>query len=118
VLFVEAPQDEAEIEAVARALADVPLLFNWAEGGKTPPVGYARLRELGFRIVIFPISTLLAATRAMGDVLDRIRVDGTPAEALAGLPRFAEFTDFIGLPEVRDLEARYAAGELKTQAST
>ncbi|MDQ6773456.1 MAG: hypothetical protein M3024_10765 [Candidatus Dormibacteraeota bacterium] len=25
------------------------------------------------------------------------------------LPRFAEFTDFVGLPEIRDLEARYSA---------
>ena len=36
MLFVEAPQSEAEIEAVARAFPDVPLLFNYAEGGKTP----------------------------------------------------------------------------------
>jgi len=117
-LFVEAPQDEAEIEAVARAFPDVPLLFNWAEGGKTPPVTHARLRELGFRIVIFPISTLLAATRAMREVLEHIRLDGTPAGALAGLPRFGEFTDFIGLPEVRGLEARYATGEPRPPAST
>src|SRR5581483_9273925 len=38
-LFVEAPQSEAEIEAVAEAFPDVPRLFNYAEGGKTPPVG-------------------------------------------------------------------------------
>jgi 2,3-dimethylmalate lyase len=111
MLFVEAPQDEAEVEAVAHALADVPLLFNWAEGGRTPPLPYARLRELGFRLVIFPISTLLAATRAIGEVLDAIRTEGTPRGVLASLPRFAEFTDFIGLPEVQDLEARYASGE-------
>jgi 2,3-dimethylmalate lyase len=108
VLFVEAPQDEDEVAAVARAFPDVPLLFNWAEGGKTPPLTYERLRDLGFRIVIFPISTLLAATRAIREVLDVIRADGSPARALAGLPRFAEFTDLIGLPEVVGLEARYA----------
>jgi carboxyvinyl-carboxyphosphonate phosphorylmutase len=110
-LFVEAPQDDAEIAAVARAFPDVPLLFNWAEGGKTPPVSYDRLRELGFRIVIFPIGTLLAATRAIRGVLDAIRADGTPVRALSGLPRFAEFTDLIGLPEVLGLESRYAAAE-------
>ena len=37
-LFVEAPQSAAEIEAVARAFPDVPLMFNYAEGGKTPAV--------------------------------------------------------------------------------
>ncbi|HUY61884.1 MAG TPA: isocitrate lyase/PEP mutase family protein, partial [Candidatus Dormibacteraeota bacterium] len=64
VLFVEAPQSADEIAAVAAAFPDTPLLFNWAEGGKTPPVSLDRLRELGYRIVIFPISTLLAATAA------------------------------------------------------
>src|SRR5262249_32514836 len=37
VLFVEAPEDEAEVSAVARTFSGVPLLFNWAEGGRTPP---------------------------------------------------------------------------------
>ncbi|MGH7961114.1 MAG: isocitrate lyase/PEP mutase family protein, partial [Candidatus Binatia bacterium] len=55
VLFVEAPQSEQEIETVANTLTGIPLLFNWAEGGKTPPVSLARLRECGFRIVIFPV---------------------------------------------------------------
>src|SRR6185437_3440378 len=37
VLFVEAPQSEQEVARVANELSDVPLLFNFAEGGKTPP---------------------------------------------------------------------------------
>jgi 2-methylisocitrate lyase-like PEP mutase family enzyme len=109
VLFFEAPQSQEEIRAVARAFPDVPLLFNWAEGGKTPPIGYAELRELGFRVIIFPISALLAATRGVRDVLARIRSDGTPASVLPELPRFGEFTDFIGLAEIRELEARFGA---------
>ena len=107
VLFVEAPQSEPEIRAVAAAFPGVPLLFNWAEGGKTPAVERDLLAELGFAIVIFPISTLLAATGAMREVLARIRADGTPLRALGGLPQFSEFLDFIGLPEVRQLEQRY-----------
>jgi len=63
---------------VAAAFQDVPLLFNYAEGGKTPAVEYGLLAELGFAIVIFPISTLLAATKAMRDVLARIKRDGSP----------------------------------------
>ena len=64
-LFVEAVLTETEAAEVGRAFPDVPLLFNWAEGGKTPPVSLARLTEIGYRIVIFPIGTLLAATAAM-----------------------------------------------------
>ena len=111
VLFIEALVSEAEIEAAAAAFPGVPLLFNWAEGGKTPPVSLDRLTELGYRIVIFPIGTLLAATAAMRRILKEIATAGTPAAVLGELPTFGEFTDFIGLPEVRDLEQRYIARE-------
>ena len=109
VLFIEAVTSEAEAEEAVRAFPGVPLLFNWAEGGKTPPIGLDRLKELGYRIVIFPIGTLLAATGAMRRILQEIAAAGTPAAALRELPTFAEFVDFIGLPEVREAEQRYAA---------
>jgi carboxyvinyl-carboxyphosphonate phosphorylmutase len=107
VLFVEAAESEDEVQTVANELAGVPLLFNWAEGGKTPPVDYARLRQLGFRIVIFPISTLLAATQAVRDTLAQIRAAGTPIPILDRLPRFGDFLDFIGLAEIQELERRF-----------
>jgi 2-methylisocitrate lyase-like PEP mutase family enzyme len=114
VLFIEAPESEAEIEAVARRFEDVPLLFNYAEGGKTPPVGYEFLRRLGFSLVIFPLSAMLAATAAIRSVLAQIKADGTPVNALPSLIPFGEFPfgeflKFIGLPEVRALEQRFAA---------
>ena len=107
-LFVEAPRGEEEIEAVAGAFPDVPLLFNWVEGGETPPVPLERLKELGFRLVIFPLSAMLAATRSVRETLATIRADGSPISIMEErLMPFGEFTDLIGLPEVRDLEARY-----------
>jgi len=109
VLFIEAVVSEAEAEEVARAFPDVPLLFNWAEGGKTPPIGLDRLTELGYRIVIFPIGTLLAATAAMRRILREIAQAGTPARIMGEVPSFGEFLDFIGLPEVRAVEQRYIA---------
>jgi 2,3-dimethylmalate lyase len=110
-LFVEAVATEQEAQEVARAFPDVPLLFNWAEGGKTPPIGLDRLTELGYRIVIFPISTLLAATAAMRRILREIAQAGTPAAALDELPTFGDFVNFIGLPEVREVEQRYATAD-------
>jgi 2,3-dimethylmalate lyase len=107
-LFIEALTSEAEAEAAVRAFPGVPLLFNWAEGGKTPPISLDRVKELGYRIVIFPISTLLAATGAMRRILREIAQAGTPAAAMSELPTFAEFVDFIGLPQVREAEQRYA----------
>jgi carboxyvinyl-carboxyphosphonate phosphorylmutase len=106
LLFVEAPTSEADIEAVATELRGVaPLVFNWAEGGKTPPLPLARIAELGFSLVIYPIGTLLAATAGIRSLLATLKADGVPS--LSGLPTFDGFTDLIGLPEVQDLEQRF-----------
>ena len=99
-LFVEAPETEDEIEAVAAAFPDVPLVFNWVDGGKTPQLPLVRIRELGFALVIYPVTTLFAAARAVADVLDRLGEHEVPS--------FDAFTDMIGLPEMRALEARFA----------
>ena len=99
-LFVEAPETEQEIEAVAAAFPDVPLVFNWVDGGKTPQLPLDRIRELGFALVIYPVTTLFAAARAVADVLDRLGEHDVPS--------FDAFTDMIGLPEMRALEARFA----------
>ena len=107
-LFIEALTSEAEAEEAVRAFPGVPLLFNWAEGGKTPPVSLDRLKELGYRSVIFPLSALLAATGAMRRILQEIAQTGTPTAAMHELPTFAEFVDFIGLPQVHAAEQRYA----------
>ncbi len=111
VLFVEAPQSTEEIEAVARRFAQVPLLFNYAEGGKTPSVTHEFLRELGFKLVIFPLSTLLVATVAMRSVLAQIKADGTPIDVVGSLLSFEDFLEFIGIGEIRELEQRFAEVE-------
>jgi len=111
MIFVEAPENMEHIRLIARELKGIPLLFNWAEGGKTPPVDLNTLRELGFKIVIFPISTLLSATKAMIRVLETIKKDGTPINVMSELFPFKEFLNFIGLPEVQELEKKYVSKE-------
>jgi 2-methylisocitrate lyase-like PEP mutase family enzyme len=106
-IFVEAPESQAEIEKIAHTLQGIPLLFNWVEGGRTPPVALGLLRELGFRIVIFPIGALLGAAHAIRDLLTVIKNEGTPASAMARMTRFDDFLDFIGLPEIREIEGRF-----------
>jgi 2-methylisocitrate lyase-like PEP mutase family enzyme len=72
VLFVEAPTSEAEIEALPRRL-DRPLLFNYAPSGRSPLLPFARLRALGYAIVIVPVDLLFVATRAMQRALAELR---------------------------------------------
>jgi 2,3-dimethylmalate lyase len=109
-LFIEALRDERETERVARVFSGVPLLFNWAEGGKTPPTSLDRIHELGFRIVIYPISALLAATAGVRAVMDRIKRDGSPVNAVQDLPGFAEFTSLVGFAEVQEIARRFGNG--------
>lgn len=105
VLFIEALIDEAEIERVATEFAGVPLLFNYAEGGKTPPLSYDDIAALGFAMIIMPITTMLTATKAMQDVLARLKETKTPAPFVNELMSFSDFTDFMGLPEVLEIES-------------
>jgi carboxyvinyl-carboxyphosphonate phosphorylmutase len=105
VLFVEAPEHEHELETVAKAFSDVPLVFNWVEGGRTPPVPLERVAELGFRLVLFPVGAVIAAAGAVRDALARLSRGETP---VAPQPSFDEFIELIGLRDLQALELRFA----------
>jgi 2,3-dimethylmalate lyase len=107
VLFIEALLNEAEIERVAETFRGIPLFFNWAEGGKTPPLTQAQIADMGFKILIFPIGMLFTATKAMRTLLASIKEHGTPVHAAEHMSGFDEFLDFIGLPEIRSIEEQF-----------
>ena len=48
VVFIEAPRSKQELETIASTFSDVPLLFNWADSGKTPPLSLEEIHALGF----------------------------------------------------------------------
>jgi 2,3-dimethylmalate lyase len=106
VLFVEAPTSEAQIEALPRRL-DRPLLFNYAPSGRSPLPPFARLRDLGYALVIVPVDLLFAATRAMQRVLAELRNGSAMPRDPACAVSFQEFCDLIGLPEQLKLGERY-----------
>jgi 2-methylisocitrate lyase-like PEP mutase family enzyme len=106
VLFVEAPTSEAEIEALPRRL-DRPLLFNYAPSGRSPLPPFARLRQLGYALVILPVDLLFAATRAMQRALAELRDEDVTPRDPERVVSFREFCDLIGLPEQLALGERY-----------
>ena len=106
VLFVEAPTSEAEIEALPRRL-DRPLLFNYAPSDRSPLPPFARLRALGYAIVILPVDLLFVATRAMQRALADLRDRDAAPRGAERLVSFQEFCDLIGLPEQLGLGQRY-----------
>ncbi len=97
MVFVESPLDEEELAAVPREVTDVPLIANMVEGGKTPYRDAAALGGLGFAMAIFPITNLLAATRAMEDMLGKLRRDGK-----ADTSAIATFADMHEISRLAD----------------
>lgn len=106
-LFVEAPESAADMEAIAKALPDITLVANMVEKGKTPLLNPAELAELGFRLVVSPLSLLLASTHAMTRVAQQLRESGTLRDHLTEIAPFDAFTDVVGLPEHIAHEKQY-----------
>ncbi len=108
MLFIEALTSEEELEVVATSFPHTPLVYNWVDGGRSPLLGLDRLDELGFRLVIFPVSILFAATKAMQRTLEAISRDGMPEARSDDGNDFDAFTTMIGLDEIADLEQRFS----------
>ena len=107
-VFVEAPQSLDELDAIATALSGVTLVANMVEKGKTPLLTPSELADRGFRLIVSPLSILLAATRAMVDAAAHLQGTGTMRDRLDDLESFDAFTDLVGLPEHRNAEQRFA----------
>jgi 2,3-dimethylmalate lyase len=108
MLFVEAPTTAEQIEHVARAF-DTPLLFNYAPGGRSPLLPFARLRELGYAIILLPVDTLFVAARAIQRFLAEVgERDAVLPLGDRALP-FNEFNELIGVTEQFTLGERYSS---------
>ncbi|WP_324668682.1 methylisocitrate lyase [Geochorda subterranea] len=112
IVFPEALESEEEFEAFARAV-DVPLLANMTEFGKTPYIPARRFAEWGYRIVIFPVTTLRIAARAVEEALVALRDTGTQQGLLDRMQSRQELYDLIGYEEYERLDqevARWRSG--------
>ena len=107
VIFIEAPRSIEELCTIAQAFPGVPLLYNWAESGKTPLLSLEEIHALGFKLVIFPVSLLFAATHALLSLLEVLKQGQTPTAFVELMVTFSHFTDQIGLPDIQALERRY-----------
>ena len=106
VIFIEAPQTMEELALIGKSF-DVPLFANMIEGGKTPFLSADELERLGFKLVVYPLSGLFAATRAVQEMARHLKATGTTT-GYDRMVSFQEFEDVIGLGDFRELEARFA----------
>lgn len=106
VIFFEAPQSLEEMKTVAKEIK-VPLLANMVEKGKTPLTQATELNEIGYSIIIYPVSLLYNATKAIQEMLIQLKEDETTSTMLDKLVSFPEFNSTIKLDELRDLEKSF-----------
>lgn len=81
MIFPEAMQDEKEFEAMRKAIK-VPLLANMTEFGKGKLYSKTELENLGYNMVIYPVTTLRLAMGATEKGLDIIKSTGSQNGAL------------------------------------
>jgi carboxyvinyl-carboxyphosphonate phosphorylmutase len=106
VLFVEALRSQEDIDRVRREI-DVPLLYNFVEHGKSPLIPVPELRALGFKIVIFPGSIMLAVCTLAQRILRELRQYGTTAKFLEDMLSVQDFFALMGLQKFLALDAKW-----------
>ena len=109
VLFIEAPESEAEMERIGKHF-DKTLLANMVNGGKTPMLPAKRLAELGYRIAIFPAAGFLATAAALESAYGELKEAGT-STGKTPMYAFSDFNKLIGFPDVWEFEKKYGVGE-------
>jgi methylisocitrate lyase len=106
VIFIEAPKTIEELKKIANEL-DAPLVANMIEEGLTPNLSAKELLKMGYRIAVFPLSGLYAATFAIKEVFSELKKTGTTKERRKMMVTFEEFNKFVDLKRYMDLEKRY-----------
>ena len=106
VIFIEAPQTKEELKEIPSALPDVPLLANMIEGGKTPCLKARELEELGFKIGVFALSGLFAATRAIEDCFRFLKENGTTS-GFENISSFKDYKEIIDIKKYQELEEKF-----------
>jgi methylisocitrate lyase len=107
-VFVEAPESIDEMEAVAKATPGLVRVANMIEAGKTPLLTPAELHDLGFDLIVSPLTGLFASARALANVYGVLREKGSLRDDLELVTDFAAFNRLVDLDRHYDLESRYA----------
>ena len=114
IIFIEAPQTEEELKGIPSALPDIPLLSNMIEGGKTPCLSARELEELGFKIGVFALSGLFAATRAIEDCFRFLKENGTTC-GFENISSFAAYKEVIDIKKYQKLEDTFITRKLPSK---
>jgi methylisocitrate lyase len=105
-LFVEAPQSLTDLKIIAKELP-APLVANMLERGVTPHLTREELRELGFQMIVCPLSILFSYAKVAREIVTALRREGSTRRHLDKLMGFDEFNRLVRLESKYKAEERY-----------
>ena len=104
--FVEAPGSLEQLKEIGKRVPK-PMVANMIEGGKTPVLPKEELAEMGFQLILYPLTGLFAAAATMRDFYLKLQQDGTTIGKESELMQFDEFNDLIGVEEKYQLSEKF-----------
>jgi methylisocitrate lyase len=108
-IFPEALTSAEMFREFARQLPGVPLLANMTEFGRTPYFTAQEFAEMGYKMVIWPVSSLRVAAKAQEELYAAIRRDGGTKAMLERMQTRAELYETLGYYEYEALDASIIA---------
>jgi 2-methylisocitrate lyase-like PEP mutase family enzyme len=109
LLFVDAVKRIEDARAVGQAVAG-PLVISVVEGNETAKLTPDELKQMGFALALYPLSTLFSGTHAIRDVLAELRRSGTTQARTDRMLTYAEFSEVVCLDHFRGLDGRFGTG--------
>jgi 2,3-dimethylmalate lyase len=98
IAFIEAPQSLAELEQIPKRVK-YPLFVNMLSGGVTPILQVNELEQLGYKIVVCPIESLMVCARAMRDLCEAWKTTGRVDSLATQAMSFDEVKRLLGVDE-------------------
>ena len=108
-VFPEALQSEAEFSQFAEAI-EAPLIANMTEFGKSPLLEFQTLAEMGYAGVLYPVTLLRVAARAMELALAMLSSEGTQRELLEVMQTREELYDLLDYEDFEERDREYFSG--------
>lgn len=105
-IFPEALETPDEFARFAKESPGL-LLANMTEFGKSPALDAATLAQLGYRIILFPVTSLRVALKAVEDLFAELARAGTPKEFLPRMLTRAALYDYLGYNSYESRDQSY-----------
>jgi len=106
-IFPEALQSEEEFRRFAEEI-NVPLLANMTEFGKTPYFTAQQFQDMGFQMVIYPVTSLRVAAKAYERIFTLIKETGSQKDGLSDMQTRKELYATISLHAFEELDENIA----------